>query len=498
MANKKQHIDDFLRGKMADLPNHSIGDFGAVESRMASKNRKAVAMLMLIPILIAGVFWLLPRNANEIKVQPPVAKELPIEMPATHGNPPSEEMKAEMEHVDETDDIFENRTVSSRHGNMPQTETNGAQNAATSIAHTNSEPSSSLSIQPIPARANIEYDVAGLVSSTATPNDVQDKAEPTDDVPIATEDNTTKPQPKPAERVFVTNQNAPSRFEDAPTPATEKPMATEPAESNTDGAILAEASQDKSSSKNSKPKNSTATKTVETASWSVLGHMYANYSDRKLTGTATQIESVHPVYQDIVSSSEKGGFGFNAALTVQYTLPVGIYFSSGVGYSEIKQTGVYDFVVQETVSNTSNSEEPEVGKTESEQTIITREVFQSFEQRYKYVSIPVHIGYQYKLGKKLSILAESGVSFTRFLAADGLALSPSSLEVVDVNSFAYRKNLWSLDAKVGLVYSMSPKMAFGFQPTAVFFMNNMFADSEPIQANPFSAGIDFNITLALF
>ena len=96
------------------------------------------------------------------------------------------------------------------------------------------------------------------------------------------------------------------------------------------------------------------------------------------------------------------------------------------------------------------------------------------------------------------VLAEGGISYVRFLGADGTTIDYQTLVPVDVSRMSYNKNLASVDFKVGFSYFISNQVAFGLQPSLMYFTNSIYTEESALSVVPWSVGVNFNVTMRLY
>lgn len=427
MANKQQHLDDFLREKLEGLPNAPVGDFKQVERRMDAKDHRGVVLLLIIPLLFTGVYWLLGLSEDQL-VNP---------------MPPQTETKSVAAPV--------NRNVGEQpepHSAVAPTQKQYAPvPVAKAAAHTN------IPLQPKQEATLVAIAPAGVESNT-TASAAQGE------VAVV-----AKTQPLPVVPIPVFN-------------VTQVDEVARVAEENVPAVVAAQG-------------------VANTSRWSLLASVYPNYTFRNFAVSAAYSGVVHERYEEIIRASERGGFAFNAGLDVRYNLGKGVFLSSGVGYIEMKVNGRYNYTVYEEI-NMTKTEPDLVGKTESVSVYHAHAVDQGIVQSYRYLQVPFHVIYQTRASKKLMVTVEGGMSYVRFLGADGTTIDHQTLVPTDVSQMRYNKNLTSADFKVGISYEVAQQVAIGLQPSLMYFTNSIYTQESALSVVPWSVGVNFNISMRLY
>jgi len=452
MAKQKQHLDDFLRERLNDLPNAPVAGFEKVEKRMAVKNHRGVVLLVLIPLLFLGIYWLTGLTEQDLVVPAPQNKMQPVASPD----------------ADQVTPI-----------NLVQPEELG--NESVTVVK---EPTS-LPVNPEPIV------VAKTSKKSAKPEvELASVAKPINpDLNAAS--NMAKSEVIESENAFQ-SEEYPAVYVDDREVAIVQPQAADvlPATENLEEKTGKEEVLISS-------KTSTAPMLATTSRWSVLANFYPNYTFREFNVSPAYQNQVHDRYEEIVKASERGGFAFNVGVDVRYLLGKGVYLGSGLGYIEMKVNGRYDFNIYEQIA-TSKSETELVGKTESVSALHAIPVDQGILQRYRYLQVPLHIVYQTWATDKMMILVEGGMSYVRFLGADGTTIDYETLAPVEISNMDYNKNLSSIDFKVGFAYFITNQVAFGLQPSFMYFTKSIYSDESPLSVIPWSVGVNFNLTMRLY
>ena len=320
---KKQHLDDFLREKLDQLPNAPVAGFEKVEGKMAVKSHRGILVLMLIPVLLSGLYWITTLNESDLypNSHPSVHRSeervspLAIEVPEVVITPntdlvqplpfqevvsnPSLANQSEMSRQSEPqvfaahdgggDDLLSNNqgVVSSAGIETP---VNGNRNAPGQNAEPYTEPS------------RFTTEDAALVEPS-----IQNDKNPTN---ATAQDEGLVKEDKVEMTMFVASSNSMS---------------------SVDQEDLEEAFKD--------------VDVREISPWSVTLNVYPNYTFRDFSIKSGYEDMVNDRYEAIINESEKGGFAFNVGLDVRYHIGNNVFLGSGLGYIQMKVNGNYDFLI---------------------------------------------------------------------------------------------------------------------------------------------------------
>lgn len=451
MAKKRQHLDDFLREKLNELPNAPVGDFKDVERRMTVKDHRGIVLLMLVPFIITGLYWMLDLSEKDLVIpsKPGEQIEQPAISPAV---------------VDEQS-VKNQKILESTH------------NVA------NQEPTP---FKPVPSSS------------------VAKKSQPilNTEEPLFAANGYETPQSKALE----TSSEAPQMVTESILAVAEgldqsnvESDAYTPAEVIEESIIKPAQQNGQYQSQNTVQDGNLAPVPMlaNTSRWTVLTNFYPNYTFREFGIAQDYKDVVNQRYEDIIKNSERGGFAFNISLDVAYELGKGVFLGSGLGYMEMKVNGRYRFNINEEII-TTKSEPGLVGKTESVSAYQVTPIDQGIIQSYRYLQVPLHIRYQRWATQKLMVLAEGGISYVRFLGADGASIDYKTLVPIDIRSLDYTKNLASVDFKIGMAYAIDDQISVGLQPSLMYFTKSIYSDNSPINVVPWSVGVNFNVTMCLY
>jgi hypothetical protein len=233
--------------------------------------------------------------------------------------------------------------------------------------------------------------------------------------------------------------------------------------------------------------------------WEVTFNFYPNYTFREFKINPEYSDVVDPRYEEIITNSERGGFGFNAGIAVRYHLGKEIFIASGLGYIENKVNGAYNFDIYQAFNPEESENVARVGKTEDYTTIYTSvPVNKGIVQTFRYLQVPMHISYQPWVTNRLRLLVEGGFSYIKFINASGTTIDYKTLVPQDVADLDYVKNMGSFDFKVGFAYFISNQVAVGLEPSFLYFTQSIFKEDHPTYVVPWSVGVNFNVRMRLY
>ena len=434
---KKQHLDDFLREKLDQLPNASVAGFEKVETRMEVQSRRGILVLLLLPLLFSGLYWLFSLSEGDL-ILPQKGKDIPMEQTIT------------------SDEVIEKTPV-------PQSAvTNDAEQ--TIAAEENNFESSHKDLQaqhtkatapPIIAVVNADESIPPTASHAATNDELVEmyvNQEIEAEIPL----------------IYTAESNS----SDVTMNTSLNPQEAQVYESAA-MSVVTEYTQDPSP-------------------WSATLNVYPNYTFREFSIQSGMKNQVNERYEAIIHESEKGGFAFNVGLDVRYSIGNDIYLGTGLGFIQTKITGNYNFEIYGLpIVNTMN--EIEALTSQAKPYYINAGIIQT----YRYLQVPLHVSYQPWVSKKVRMIVEGGFSYVRFLGADGTTIDYQSLAPKDLSKETFNKNLAALDFKVGATYYFSKSVALGLEPTLMYFSGSIYPDDHPVQVVPWSIGLNFNIRMRL-
>ncbi len=457
--NRKQNLDDFLREMMDSLPNSTGGGFEHVEKRMKAKNQKGILLLFLVPFLFTGLYWMV--NFTEQDLVVPSNKEM-LQSQETY---PQQnvvlENEREEKEVSPSLDLKQKANYSSH-----QKESSLRKNTASSqsqykkttnvVVVANSETSKKTEPEPIV----LEKELSKIEGQEFTWADDELYEE---DVVIEEPINTQKSNQNGLKNDYV--------------------LAVPPFNPAAEDELSKENEFDQFPEPDVR----------ETSNWSVTLNFYPNYTFREFKINNRYRSQVNERYEDIINTSEKGGFAVNVGVDVRYHLGDNLFLGTGLSFIQTKITGAYEFEVPD---------EPvfdEAGNIYMyAQFIEPYKINEGIIQTYRFAQIPLHVSYQPWASKKVRLIIEGGFSYIRFLSADGTTIDHQTLLPRKLENMEYNKNLASLDFKVGMTYYVTPDLAFGLEPTLMYFNSSIYKENSPVYVVPWSVGVNFNFRLKLF
>lgn len=130
--------------------------------------------------------------------------------------------------------------------------------------------------------------------------------------------------------------------------------------------------------------------------------------------------------------------------------------------------------------------------------------FGVYRNAYEYLGIPIKIGYQFPLGKRIHLSVSSGISTNFFMARqytvhykyfDGSSGVYRVTTQKGMTGMPYNQvNLVSISS-IGIEIRVFKAFSVRFEPTFRYSMNPIISD--PIQVRPYSAGINTSIFYGL-
>lgn len=438
---KKQHLDDFLREKLAQLPNAPVAGFEKVQSKMAAKNHRGILVLMLIPLLISGLYWL--GTLHESDFYP---GSYPTESKSTTDEPDlvidAQDTKIPM--------VQESEIAKAKEEEQESPVADRAENSVL----TREQPAK----QPVILAAAEKSDVQ---TKQVQPNDLE--------MVVLADAEIMESEAQFPEETWLQNENQPvmNMF----IPASQQ--------NRVDDEEMADAFSDMD--------------VRETSAWSVTLNVYPNYTFRDFHIKQGYEDMVNERYEAIINESEKGGFAFNVGLDVRYHIGSNVFIGSGLGYIQMKVNGNYDFeIYSEPVIN--NLGAIEQLKSLAKPIQISRGII----QEYSFLQVPLHVSYQPWASKKVRLIMEGGFSFIRFLGADGTTIDYQTLAPKELKTETFNNNLASLDFKVGATYMVNDAIGVGLEPTLMYFSGSIYPDVHPVHVVPWSVGLNINLRMRLY
>lgn len=438
---KKQHLDDFLREKLDQLPNAPVAGFEKVQSKMAAKNHKGILVLMLIPLLLSGLYWL--GTLHESDLYP--------------GSYPTESKST----TDEPDLV-----IDAQHAKIPVVQ-------ESEIAKTKEEVLESPVVDraEIPVLTSEQPAKQPVLVATAEKQDVKTKqVQPNDIEMVALADiEIMESDAQFPEETWLKNENQPVMN------------------------MFIPASKQKTVDEEDMMDAFTDVDVRETSPWSVTLNVYPNYTFRDFHIKQGYEDMVNDRYEAIINESEKGGFAFNVGLDVRYHIGSNVFIGSGLGYIQMKVNGNYDFEIygEPVINNLGAIEQL---KSLAKPIQISRGII----QEYSFLQVPLHVSYQPWASKKVRLIVEGGFSFIRFLGADGTTIDYQTLAPKDLSTETFNKNLASLDFKVGATYMVNDAIGVGLEPSLMYFSGSIYPDVHPVHVVPWSVGLNINLRMRLY
>ena len=471
--SKKELLDDFLRNKLSQLPDAPVGNFEKVESRMATNNHRGILVLLLIPFLISGLYWM--ANLTEKDIYNPsnyIAK--PVEKTNNTNKNTSTELPQVEELQKQEKQSSQPQEIAVEEGeNSPSSPTNALQNSKSSsqINNTNvlqaaANPQSKTMAAVVPTTNKVGKSASGLA--------VQEAVSTTENSGVDLTNEQGEPEEISLAERFIAAPTA------VPIPPTQSDYVLQAQPAATDYSA-AEANDD-----------FIGEDVRETSNWSVTMNVYPNYTFREFKLNSNAEYLVNERYEDIINDSEKGGFAFNAGVDVRYHLGNNLFLGTGLGFIQTKINGNYDFKVENEPVFDDNGN------------IYMYAIFlepvnvnQGIIQTYRFLQMPLHVSYQPWASEKLRLIVEGGFSYIHFLSADGQTIDYESLFLRELNTMRFNRNMASMDFKVGLTYYPTPNVAFGVEPTLMYFNSSIYEEDSPLYVVPWSVGVNLNLRIRL-
>ncbi len=282
--SEKKNLDEFLRDTLNSLPNTPVGDFKKVESLMQAKKHQSMLLLLLVPFVFYGLFWMGGFTEKDFTFSPDKQYAAPKEAQKTQDIAPQP-----MQLPQQKAGVL----VSKPTAKKPTATVATTKNRTAKMADANYKPptvqSTLLQLQanakPLP-ETNADFLLAGQKQQTAAP--------------------------------LVADE-----------------IALLPAGN---GLFLPETA-------NLMTEEITDYDVRETSKVSVTLNLYPNYTFREFKINSLYQSQVNDRYEDIINASEKGGFAFNAGIDVRYHLGDNLFIGSGLGLIQTKISGSYNYEV---------------------------------------------------------------------------------------------------------------------------------------------------------
>ena len=468
--SKKQHLDDFLRNKLKQLPDAPVGNFEKVERRMATNNHRGILVLLLIPFLISGLYWMGYFTEKDIYLPPnyiakPIDKasqepgELEVELP-TSKEALNLEIATEQTPIMAIEES-ENATPSKQTGFAKNSETSSQNGKANTLS----------------AGVNPQPKTIAVVTTKPAPTAQKTKGLAGQQAVLTTETETTDFINKEGNAAEISLAERFTESPNVPKTPSEFVLQTQA------DAGYAFAEEDDYFGEDVR----------ETGNWSVTVNVYPNYTFREFKLNPNAEYLVNNRYEDIINESEIGGFAFNAGMDVRYHLGNNLFLGTGLGFIQTKINGSYNFQVDREPVFDDNGNiymyalflEPV-------------DVNQGIIQTYRFLQLPLHVSYQPWASEKLRLIVEGGFSYIHFLNADGKTIDHQSLFVKDLSTMRFNRNMASMDFKVGVTYYPTPSVAFGVEPTLMYFNSSIYEEESPLYVVPWSVGVNLNLRIRLY
>ena len=472
MEKGKQHLDDFLRDTLNSLPNAPVAGFEKLEQRMAAKHHRGVLLLFLIPFLASGIYWLSTLNEADLVAEPPMPDA--IAQPANPNQIAEPLVPAEEALAVEVERLKPQIAPAIPPSAEVKTSAVAVSNSTSRVAENN-----------------------GVAEEVVLPEETSSAAESQETLVAAESSVAEETTQVAANETEVPAQEEPMTSEEYVAPAVEQAVSEEQDYLAIMTTQPSAETVTTSSAENAKVALTASPIMANTSRWSVHANFYPNYTFRDLQVKSEYKNVVDERYTAIVNESERGGFAFNAGVAVRYNLGNDLFISSGLGYIEMKVTGNYDYSIYENVAITKN-ETQLIGKTEGETYTQTTKINQGIIQAYRYVQVPLHLSYQPWATNKLRLIIEGGVSYVRFISADGTTIDPITMVPHELSDLEFNQNLGSFDFKIGFAYFVSQQVSLGLEPSLMYFSNSIYSESNPLYVVPWSVGVNFNVALRLY
>jgi hypothetical protein len=448
MSKKPQHLDDFLRDKLNELPHAPVAGFERVEERMVAKSHRGIVLMLLIPLIATGIYWIGTLTERDLFV--PVA---PQDQPIT--NTPGEANQVDLPAVESE--------VEPQNAQLPEIPIQVFPNEATDNPAATTD--GTLAVRAGEASEKRIYEPQLTTLSARAPPDV-----------VSTNNYSNTLGHRVVSSTLVSGVLA-----------------------DGESTLFAEGTNLRNQEQSAAAVNPEPVLPIYSAQtpWEVTLNFYPNYTFREFKINPNYGDMINPRYEEIIRNSERGGFGFNVGLAVRYHLGSDVFLASGLGYIENKVNGAYNFKILEPIYAESHNQ-ARVGKTLDETQYTSTLVDQGIVQTFRYLQVPLHISYQPWATERLRLLVEGGMSYIRFISASGATIDHQTLGVRDVADLDYVKNMGSFDFKVGFAYYVSNQIAVGLEPSFLYFTQSIFKDDHPTYVIPWSVGVNFNVRMRLY
>ncbi len=220
------------------------------------------------------------------------------------------------------------------------------------------------------------------------------------------------------------------------------------------------------------------------------------YGIRSLT--AKSRDSLVVANQNIRNETEEALLSFSFGARAMFLTPSGISFKLGVNYSQINER--FTWQDPESIRETTVHEiDAMTGDTIN--TFVTFEFGTEVEERinkYKSIDLPILIGYDKYLKKKLSLTMNAGIYLNMIAIQRGMFIDPEGnrawFSSQDGDVDAYERSLGvSFYVSGGLLYHWVPGIDLFVQPSVRYYNKSLTLDSYPLNQNYAVIGLNTGI-----
>jgi len=197
----------------------------------------------------------------------------------------------------------------------------------------------------------------------------------------------------------------------------------------------------------------------------------------------------HKDLQNSISEGLQPGWGFDAGAELSYFVTPHFKISSGVGIRKIVTQNSLDYSISQIPVIDSAS-----GKILGYITLPGSPVLMqnTSQNQYTYLSIPLSLFHEIKLGGKWSLTGEFINTASFLINQKSVAVNTATLEIQDANKDEFNKVLFAYQLKLGLRYNLNKNISLAFEPAYRGQYNNLF-NSEYVSWKP----KDISLNLAL-
>jgi len=222
--------------------------------------------------------------------------------------------------------------------------------------------------------------------------------------------------------------------------------------------------------------------------WSASINVYPNWTFRKFLVDPGKKKYLHRAFPDQIETAESGGVSLNVGLELTRRIGPITYLNSGVEYISYKTEANFDFNKFRTAMLDEN------GAIIGYQLATERErVILNDMNLYHYINIPLSISHEPWATDHIRLNLEAGFSYMYFASVEGRTLDYKTLEIIDLETRDYRKQMGSAFMKVGVLYHISQQFNFGFEPTLMYFSNTIYTEDYPFEVIPYSVGMNLKV-----